>query len=211
MSISHHHIAQTVIPLRLIFWGALICLFDFTFAQKTNGTGWKCDVINDLIGMLMITGAVYKLGKIPVHDRYRKAMLFVTVMAVLSCLHALHDHFVYRVPSALSFCLSIQSALAMVATVVFCLAMRWLCREAGMERSERSWKITTGLFTCIYLIPLGLFYCAVAIAIVTENSFSFQFGPAGLLLLPVFCIPLVHLFLSTSRMKADAESMACGD
>ena len=28
----------------------------------------------------------------------------------------------------------------------------------------------------------------------------------GLLLLPVFCVPLVHLFVSTSRMKVDAES-----
>jgi hypothetical protein len=205
MSISNRDTQTTVTPLRLIFWGGLICVFDFTFSQTVNGEGWKFDIINDLVGMLMITWGVYQLGKISLHDRYRTAMLFVTVIAVLSCLDAFHGHFIYETPPLLSFLLSVLGALAVAATVVFCIAMRWLCSEAGLRRSKRSWRITTLLFVFIYLIPLGLFYCAAAIAIATKTSFNINLGPAGLLLMPVFCIPLIHLFISTSRMKNESQ------
>ena len=208
MSISNRTPRTAITPLRLIFWGGLICVFDFTFSLTTNGEGWKFDIINDLVGMLMITWAVFQLGKINVHERYRTAMLFVTVIAVLSCLDALHGHFVYDTPALVSFLLSVLGVLAVAATVVFCIAMRWLSSETGLQRSERSWRTTTLLFVIIYLIPIGLFYFAAAIAIATGTSFNINLGQAGLLLMPVFCIPLVHLFVSTSRMKADAESMA---
>jgi hypothetical protein len=190
----------------MIFWGGLICVFDVKFSRTVNGEGWKFDFINDLAGMLMITWGVYQLGKIAVHDRYRSAMLFVTVISFLSCFDALHSHFIYDTPTPLSFVLTVIGILAMAATVVFCMAMQWLCREAGLQRSEQSWKTTTVLFVCIYLIPLGLFYCAGAVALITGNSFNFNLGPLGLLLIPVFCLPLILLFLSTSRMKADAEA-----
>ncbi len=206
MSISNRDIQTTLTPLRLIFWGGLICVFDFTFSQTVNGEGLKFDLINDLVGMLMITWSVYQLGKVDLHDRYRTAMLFVIIIASFSCLDALHGHFIYSTPPAISFLLSVLGALAMAATVVFCIAMRWLCREAGLQRSEQSWKTTTLLFVIIYLLPLGLFYCAAAIAVATSTSFNINLGPAGLLLMPVFCIPLIHLFVSTSRMKVDVET-----
>jgi hypothetical protein len=204
MSISKRDIQTLITPLRLIFWGGLICVFDFTFSQTSEG--WKFDIINDFVGMLMITWGVYQLGKIGLHDRYRTAMLFVRIIATLSCLDAFHDHFIYDTPPLILFLLSVLSIAAMVATVVFCIAMRWLSSEAGLQRSERSWRTTTLCFVFIYLIPLGLFYCAAAIAIATGTSFHLNLGLAGLLLMPVFCIPLIHLFVSTSRMKADAEA-----
>ena len=206
MGISNQEIKATITPLRLIFWGGLICIFDLTISQTVNGEGWKFDLINDFVGMLMITWGVHQLRKIDLHDRYRKAILFVTFIAVLSCIEALHGHLVYDTPPLVSFMLSALGAMTMAATVTFCLAMRWLCSEAHLQRSEQSWRTTTVLFVIFYLIPVGLFYCAAAIAIVTETSFSINLGPVGLLLLPVFCIPLVHLFVSTSRMKVDAES-----
>ncbi|EUA02441.1 hypothetical protein I545_6655 [Mycobacterium kansasii 662] len=52
----------------------------------------------------------------------------------------------------------------MIATVVFCVAMRWLSEEAGLQRSAKSWKVTTWLFVIIYLIPVGSLSCAAAIA-----------------------------------------------
>ncbi|MFT6793632.1 MAG: quinol-cytochrome oxidoreductase complex cytochrome b subunit [Rubritalea sp.] len=205
MNISNQDIRATISPLRLVFWGGLICVFDFTFSQTVNGEGWKFDIINDLVGMLMITWSVVQLGKIELHDRYRIAMNFVTIVATLSCLDALQAHFIYDTPTFVSFLLSVLGVLAMLATVVFCIAMQWLCREADLQRSERSWRTTTLLFIFIYLIPLGLFYGAAAIAIITEASFNINLGPLGLLLMPVFCIPLIHLFVSTSRMRSDVE------
>lgn len=199
-------IQATITPLRLIFWGGLVCVFDFTFSQTVNGEGWKFDIINDFVGMLMITWSVFQLGKIELNDRYLVAMKFVRVVAALSCLDALQAHFIYDSPVIISLLLLVLGVLAMAATVVFCIAMQWLCREADLQRSERSWRTTALLFIFIYLIPLGLFYGASMIAILTESSFNINLGPAGLLLMPVFCIPLIHLFVSTSRMKVEAES-----
>jgi hypothetical protein len=62
------------------------------------------------------------------------------------------------------------------------------------------------LFVLIYLVPLGSFYLLSMAAAVTGRSFNFDLGPAGLLVLPVFAVPLVHLFVSTSRMRRAAEA-----
>lgn len=207
MSISNRVSTTTVTALRLIVWGGLICVFDVTFRGTFNGEGWKIDIINDLVGMLMITWSVYQLCKIRLHDRYRTAMVFVTILAMFSCLDEFHRHFIDDTPPLVSFFHSVLGVLAMAAAVVFCVAMRWLCSETGLQSSERSWRTTTVLFVLIYLIPLGLCYCASAIAIATRTSFNINLGPVGLLLLPIGCIPLIHLFVSTSRMKVDANSI----
>ncbi|MGI9240699.1 MAG: hypothetical protein ACR2RV_07855 [Verrucomicrobiales bacterium] len=189
-------IRRTIGPLRTIFWGGLICIFDL----KIN----NFDLLHDLVGTIMIAWGVFALGGIKVHESYAKAMRFVQTVVALSCLTTLMDQFGYPRSSFISTLLSLLGTVEMIAIVVFCVAMRWLCIHAELVESTRSWRTTTLLFTFIYLIPLGLFYCAAAIAIATGNSFSIQLGPAGLLLLPVLFAPLVHLFVSTSRMKNEA-------
>ena len=77
MSISIGEIRRTILPLRLVFWGGLICVFDLTFSQTVNGEGWEFDVLNDFVGMFMITWGVFQLAKIHVHERYCTATLFV--------------------------------------------------------------------------------------------------------------------------------------
>ena len=201
-------IKSVILPLRLIFWGGLIVVIDLTYSQTVNGVGWRFDFVNDAVGMLMIVWGTSRLGKIRVDDRYRTAMRFVTISAVLSLLDAIHGHFIYDTPPAVAFFFSVVGVAAMIATVVFCVAMRWLSETVGLQRSARSWKITTLLFVIVYLIPLGLLACAAAVAIAMGSPFNIQLGPVGLLLVPVFCVPLIHFFVSTSRMKADAESPA---
>jgi hypothetical protein len=200
MSVQSDGIRRVISPLRLIFWGGLICVFDFKINQF--------DLLNDLVGMIMITWGVFKLSNITVHDRYSTAMLYTKVVAMLSCLDALHGLFAYQVPPFLSTVQSLLGVAAMIATVVFCVAMRWLSIEARLGASARSWRATTVLFTVIYLIPLGVFYCAVAVAGAMGETFNIDLGPAGLLLLPLLLAPLVHLFVSTSRMRREAKVIA---
>ena len=114
--------------------------------------------------------------------------------------------FIISLPPAFYFALNLFGLVTLAAIVAFCVAMRWFCETAHLGEAARSWNVTTALFVVIYLIPLGLFYLAAAAAIVTGESFNIDLGPAGLILLPVFAIPLVHLFISTSRMKRGAET-----
>ncbi|MGV7698383.1 YncE family protein [Mycobacterium kansasii] len=199
-------IRSAISPLRWIVWGALICLVDLTYSQTVNGVGWRFDFANDAVGMLMILWGTSRLAKIRVHDRYRSALRFVIIAAVFSLLDAIHGHFIYATPAAVALFFSLVGVASMIANVVFCVAMRWLSEEAGLQRSAKSWKVTTWLFVIIYLIPVGSLSCAAAIATALGSPFHVDLGPAALLLLPVFGIPLIHFFVSTTRMKTDAES-----
>lgn len=205
MSLNRAQIEATITPLRLIFWGGLLCVIDITFSETTNGRGWTFDILNDFLGTILITFGVFRLLSVEVHDAYRKVMIFVAVVAFLSCFDALHAHFIYRVPSLLTFLQNVLGIAALVAIVLFCIAMRWLCLEAQLNRSAQSWKTTFWLFVVIYLLPLGLFYLIAMISTATGQSFNLNLGPGALLLVIVFLIPLVHFFISTSRMKSEAQ------
>ncbi len=201
-------IKSVIVPLRLIFWGSLIVLIDLTYSKTVNGVGWRFDFLNDAVGMAMILWGTSRLAKIRVNDAYRTAMLFVTITAFLSLLDAIHSHFIYDTPPAVTLLSALVGVASMIAMVVFCVAMRWLSEAAGLARAARSWKITTWLMVIFYLIPIGALSAAAAVAIAMGTPFNIDLGPKGLLLVPVFCIPLIHFFVSTRRMTAEAESPA---
>lgn len=194
-----YDIKRIVTALRLIFWGGIICVLDF----KYNGF----DIINDVIGAIMIAWGVFRLGNLDVHRHYRTAMLFVKIISILYIAEAVIAHFNYRITGPIAFVMHLFGIAKMLATVVFCVAMRWLCIAAGLSRSEKSWKITAILFGVIYLIPWGLLQFVWIICLITGKRFSFNIGPAALLILFVFFVPLIHLFISTSRMKREAASI----
>jgi|JYMV01.1.fsa_nt_gi hypothetical protein len=198
MTVPVHEIRRTISPLRFIFWGGIICVLEISINQF--------DLLNDVIGTIMVTWGVFRISGIKVHDRYSTAMLFNKIVAVLACLVSIQDQIPYQRPLLLVVILSLIVVAWMIATVVFCVAMRWLCAEANLARSARSWKTTILLFVFIYLIPLGGIFSAGAVAVAMEASFNINLGPAGLLLLPVLVAPLIHLFVSTSRMKNEAQS-----
>jgi hypothetical protein len=204
----HSRLLEAVTPLRLIFWGGLLCIFDITFSHTQNGYGFKFDILNDALGVLLILIGVVKLAKFTVDDRYDWAMRFVIVVTVVALLDAIRAHFIMPLPDAVSFALSVFGVVRMATVVVFCVAMGWLCQSRRLPESAASWRVTTWLFVLVYLLPLGLFYVAACYAIATRTSFNLNLGPAGLLLLPVFALPIIHLFVSTSRMKREALAPA---
>jgi len=198
-ALQTYDIKRIVTALRLIFWGGIICVLDF----KYNGF----DIINDVIGAIMIAWGVFRLSNLGVHRHYHVAMLFVMIISILYIAEAIIAHFHYRIPGPIAFVMHFYGIAKMLATVVFCVAMLWLCIAAGLPRSEKSWKITMILFGAIYLIPWGLLHFVWIVCLITGKRFSFNIGPAALLILLVFIVPLIHLFISTSRMKTEAASI----
>lgn len=193
-----------ITPLRLIFWGGLLCLIDITFTQKVNGSGFKFDLLDDFVGMVLITTGVFRLARFAPSHSYAKGMAFVKVVAVVSTFKALIDHVAFPAPDVWSFAWTFFSIAELAAIVLFCSNMHLLCRSMELDWPARSWKTTTTLFVCLYAIPLGLFYVAGLIALATGKSFHLNLGPAGLLAVVVFAIPLFHFFASTSRMARAA-------
>jgi hypothetical protein len=205
---NEHTVGQAITPLRMIFWGGLLCIFDFNFSQTTNGQGFKFDILNDALGTILIAVGVFRLSAISVHGRNATVMKFVQVVSVLAVLDAIRDHFITTLPPVVHIALNLFGLITLVAIVAFCVAMRWFCEEAHLLEASRSWSVTTLLFVVIYLLLLGLLYVITAVAIASGTSFNINLGPAGLLLLPVFAIPIIHLFISTSRMKRAVEAVA---
>lgn len=208
MGLSREDVARTITPLRSIFWGGLLCILHVSITTRFNDVDYKIDILDDLVGMLLITSGVFKLAAVQVHQRYASAMRFVKAIAVLDTLAAIDGYFVYKKPVPLSALFTLLGIAELIAVVVFCVAMRWLCLDAQLEKSARSWSTTIWLFTLIFLIPLGLFAAASFVMLLQGNSFDVDLGPAGCLLLPVFLAPLIYLFMSTSRMRNEAEVSA---
>lgn len=134
-------------------------------------------------------------------------MRFVKVVAVLVVLNTIRAHFVTPLPPAVHVVLNLFGLVTLIAIVAFCVAMRWFCEAAGLRAAAGSWKVTTWLFVLIFLLPLGVLYSIMAVATATGQNFNINLGPAGLLLLAIFAVPVIHLFVSTSRMKRGAESV----
>jgi hypothetical protein len=197
-------LAATITPLRLIFWGSLLCLIDINFSQTANGSGFKFDLLDDFIGTTLITVGVFRFAAFTPAHSYAKSMAFVKVVAVVSTFKALIDHVVFRAPDVWSFAWTFFNLAELAAIVLFCSNMHLLCRTLELDEPARSWKTTATLFGCIFAIPLGLFYSASLIATLLGKSFNINLGPLGLLLIAVFAVPIFHFFASTSRMARAA-------
>jgi hypothetical protein len=202
--VQRHPISRAVAPLRCVFWGGLICVFDITYSVWSGGRGFRIDVLDDAVGALLIAVGVFRLGALPVDGRYVAAMVFVRLVAFLAVLDEIRAHVAVQVSTPEFFLLHVFGVVSMLAIVVFARAMRRLCEIHRLHDAASSWSVTTILFVIVYLLPLGLFYGLGAVAIAAGESFRVDLGPAGLVAMPVFAIPLIHLFVSTSRMKRAA-------
>lgn len=203
-------IHQAIVPLRLIFWGALLCVLDFSVSNTTtiNGqitSGFKFDFLNDFLGMLLVTLGIYRLKQFDLDSTYRVNMSVVLVVALVNCLIAFADHFVFDTPLPLALLMALFSIATLVATILFCTAMLQLADAYGMWNSSVSWRFTRLLVIAIWVVPFGLLNLLLLGVLLTGRSFHFNIGWFMVLVLLTMLVPLVHLFISTSRMKNEAE------
>jgi len=205
--VDRSEVHKAIKPLRLIFWGGLLCLFDITFSELRNGQGYRFDVLNDTLGAILIAVGVFALARIAVDSPYKSWLALVQAMSIVLVVDTFFAHFVFPLPDAVVLLQNVVGAAYLAAILAFCWCMRRLCQAAGLARAAASWKVTIILFAVIFVAPLGLFYVAAIGAIATGKSFHLDLGPAGLVLLLVFAVPIVHIFMSTSRMKRAAEAL----
>jgi len=204
--LSSDHIHAAIKPLRLIFWGGILWIFDLTFSTTTNGSGYRCDVLDDTVGTILIAIGVFRLSRAGVHGNYSTLMLIVRLTILASIIETAMKHFIFAYPAPLDFLLNVLGLCQLTAIILFCVAMKQFCAEANLQKVAASWQVTFLLFCFIYVLPLGFMYLAALIALLAGTSFNVNLGVAGLLLLPVFAAPLIHFFVSTSRMRRAADS-----
>lgn len=205
------NIKQAVLPLRLIFIGGILCVLDFTFlsSRSINGQlqfGFRFDVLSDFLGMILVTAGVVKLAKFQVDSSYRKQMQFVFICCLIGCVEAFFGHFIFpysRVLSLLGTCTNIAT---LIAVILFATSMAKLATAHGLYESASSWLVTRILMIVFWCVPMGLLN-ALAFGSLVEGRPSLNIG---ILIIPVLLlrlIPLVHHFISTTKMLREAKSI----
>jgi hypothetical protein len=194
--ISEFDVRSAIRPLRWIFWGALLWIIDL----KIN----DFDLANDVLASILVLMGVSRLGQIDVSVRYRSMMWWVWLIAISSVPVTLVKTFGSNFGQPLSILMTIFSLAQLAATVAFCVAMRWFCGEAGLIRSAESWRLTSIFFITLFAGPLGLLYGYMLLSQLTGMRWTLNVGTSVVLILFVLLVPIVHFFISTSRMRREA-------
>lgn len=171
--------------------------------------GINIDLMNDVIGGILILVGLTSLRPRSTSDLYRWAITAGQVVATVAIMEAALNHYIFEHPRWLAFLVSAFSMCKPLACFVFCLAMIHLCGNLSLLRARSSWKTTALLFLLFYVLPLILFTAAADTLGFRRFAFSLDGDGASnlvawggwLLLVPVgLALPWLHLFVSTSRM-----------
>ena len=185
--------------LRMVFWGGLVCVLDF----EINGF----DVLHDFVGMLLVTIGVVRLTRMPIHEAGAKWIKFASVVAVVACAHSLLLQFRFRGPDLPWPLSSLLQLFSLAAVLAFCVSMRRACDVLACPSSAASWRVTTLLMAVVWVLPYGaLNIIGLLSTFLPALEFSVDLGPFAVPILVLLLVPLVHLFLSTSRMSRELES-----
>lgn len=203
-------ISHAVTPLRMIFWGGLLCVLDFTISSTSsyNGqppTGFRFDILNDFLGMILIMIGVHRLSRFAVDPSFKTSMRFVLTMTVFNAIEAFWGHFIFQAPGILTFLSIVLGLVTLWASIVFCTCMYRLSTTWLLRRSAKSWLTTRSLIIIIWAVPIGALQMIRLLAMIFPGSFNIDIGIFMILVFCILAIPLFHLFVSTSRMLREAE------
>lgn len=194
-------------PLRWIFWGALLVLADVILSWTSGPIGFRLDILDDTVGMLLITAAVGRLQAILVDASYARRMRFIRWVSLLALLDSILQHFIFPKPGLLTFLLLVLGVAMIAAFLSFCACMRDLCRAATLDEAARMWDRTLVVFVLFYGIPgIGLVLFGLA-ALVDGRTYQLDVGPGTLLIGLLFLVPLFYFFTATKQMARAAEAM----
>lgn len=204
---------QAIWPLRLIFWGMLICVIDITYTETVRASGeliggGRFDFVNDIVGCIMIAIGVNKLRKYLVSDRYSSWMSFVFWISVIDCFGAVHEHFLYPRSAPWQFVLSVYGLVELLAVLMFCECMRLWSESFHFPRSAKSWLWTWRLLAWIQVVPLGLIWLISVPFILSDQSVTTHdsHSPLAYLVLVAIYVPLIHGLVSLSRTIWDIQA-----
>lgn len=194
--LSLRDLRRAVLPLRLVFWGALINLIDV----RINDV----DLLHDVAGMLLVSAGAWKLASLRVDAGYRRGMLFAAVVALLSLAAAALEP--ARHPLVRGYA-ELVGLLEVAAMAVACAMMIRLSRAAELPDVAADWTRTWKWFLWIDVGLLGLLRASGTLWLLAGRPSLPLSGIhpsawiAGLLLfLGLLLAPWIRFFQSTSRL-----------
>jgi hypothetical protein len=190
---------QATSALSVIFWGALLHIFDFHFSQTSNGWGFRFDILNDAVAAAMIAWGVVQLRPLVQDERYVRIMGFVQVISLLAVLDAVRLHFIVPWPLPLSLMFDLFHVVALVAIYYFCVAMRILCDTWWLPDGAESWSLSSKLFLFLNLLPTVTIQAIGLLAIVAGHGGFHVNSPLAIPLILLLLVPVIHILISIRR------------
>lgn len=202
--IHREDIIHAARPLRRIFWGALLVLVDISFAWRFGDTGFRLDLLDDTLGMLLITAAIGQLRDIPMGGWYATRMVFLHWVAIVALLDSVLQHFIFPKPWLLAFLSLVMPFVMIAALLALCACMRDVCRAAMLSEEAQRWQRAFVLFLAFSGILLAL----IGLGVLTIGlPAHFTPTPDLLWIGVLFLVPNFYFLRATSTMARAVEEM----
>jgi hypothetical protein len=184
-----------------IFWGTLICVLDFHFSQTTNGSGFRFDVISDVVGTALIAWGLGQLRPLVPDAVYASILTFGQAVAVFAVLDALADHIITPWPLPLRLLRLVFSLLCLWAIYRFCFAMQLLTGSLALSHVVHSWRASGTLFLWLNLAPAVILHAISLPVMFSRERAHLDLGPLAIAIVIAAFIPLVHILVSIWRTR----------
>ena len=185
-----------------IFWGTLICVLDFSFSQTVNGSGFRFDVISDVVGAAMIAWGLGQLRPLIADAAYARIMSFCQIIAVGAVLEALANHVVIDWPLPVRLLSFAFSLVCLLAIYRFCFAMQLFCRSLGLFEIDYRWRTSQTLFLWLLVVPALLMQSDGLLDMFGSKGWSLNLGPGAIIVVIAALVAVVHILMSIRRTRS---------
>jgi len=189
-------VPRTVLALRLVFLGGLLCLLDFNLFIQLGSRRSSVDLLNDLVGVGLVAVGVGILYSFEVDRAYDVLMTVVFAAAGLSLIAAVAVRVRPELRDRAEISARILQLLFLLAIALFPVAMRRLARHARLERSALVWTRAIHFFIWLLVVPM----LAAQVAVLLLRPPPIWLMP----LLLLYAVPMGFLFYAASVMKREA-------
>lgn len=201
--------------LNLVFWGVLIITIDFSYSKTTNGSGFKIDFVNDLIGAIMIYNAVSRIAKMKTSNpSYIGQMKVATVAAGIQLFFAFADFVIFQSSYMFDLIMSLLGLVVILGGIRFCKAMTTLSDENSLPKSQKRWEQSRKLLFWIYWIPSLIGNLLDICSSFTNAKRFYWYADLGLtsgigfvVLIIVFLAPLIFTLYTIYKMRKEIKAV----
>jgi len=185
-----------------IFWGTLICVLDFYFSQTVNGSGFRFDVISDVVGAALIAWGLAQLRPLVADSVYAGIMSFCQIIAIVAVLEALVNHVITDWPLPVRLLSIAFSLVCLLAIYRFCFAMQLFCRSLGLFEIDTRWRTSQTLFLWLLMVPALLIQSVGLLDMFGSKGWSLNLGPGAIIVAIAALVAVVHILLSIRRTRS---------
>lgn len=182
-----------------------MCFFDLSIAQSSRGTGFRCDLVNDVVGAILILkgafGLRHWLGQFDA-----RSIVITLIGSWITLAAAILDFLIIPWPPLVALILALVGTIPAISMAVLTDCLRRFCIANGWTRAAESWKVTT-ILTLVFLVGPSVISVLVQLAGIAGSAGPLNSNQraAAVLSAVTFLIGAIvtlgHFLVSTQRFE----------